>query len=578
MSKIALEGNPLGSGTFTIASPNSSSSFTLTLPTASGTVVTTGGAQTIEFAAGTAGAPSITTTGDTNTGIFFPAADTIAFAEGGAEAMRIDSAGNVGIGTSSPATLLHLAGVASPTIRIASSSGPYSYIESNTVGSLGFSADEGNTGASSNMNFRVDGTERMRITSSGNVGIGTTSPLGKVDITAAQNDVSTGSFTSPHLRLAASAVTDTNGFTGVAYSTSLSNNFGWTCGAQRTSDDASVGAFIWRFHNNSATGTERMRLTSSGEVLVGGTVSLNAAATVTDVTIQNTGRGQLNLFRNDTSIASTDVFGVVGFWGNDTTSNTPTTHAYLAAVASGTHAAGDNPTDLVFGCTNDNSEAVAEFARIGQAGADSRFFNVQQPTLANNGAVYIQARGGTAGTLNRVSTIGVYKHSGITNSCAYLTLQAEDGAENGLWTDNSDVLRISTVASNIGTTGGTVVGTQTSDERLKDISGPVSYGLNEVLAIEPIAFTMKDDPSIPKIGFSAQQVQPIVPEAVYDTKECIDGYTENEETKEQIANSDRTKLAMEYTQLIPVLVNAVKELKAELDEAKARIAALETGA
>jgi hypothetical protein len=47
------------------------------------------------FSAGTAAAPAITTTGDTNTGIFFPAADTIAFSEGGAEAMRIDSAGNV---------------------------------------------------------------------------------------------------------------------------------------------------------------------------------------------------------------------------------------------------------------------------------------------------------------------------------------------------------------------------------------------------------------------------------------------------------------------------------------------------
>lgn len=44
-------------------------------------------------AAGTAALPVITTTGDTNTGIFFPAADTIAFAEGGAEAMRINSSG-----------------------------------------------------------------------------------------------------------------------------------------------------------------------------------------------------------------------------------------------------------------------------------------------------------------------------------------------------------------------------------------------------------------------------------------------------------------------------------------------------
>ena len=47
------------------------------------------------FPAGTAALPSITATGDTNTGIFFPAADTIAFSEGGVESVRIDSSGNV---------------------------------------------------------------------------------------------------------------------------------------------------------------------------------------------------------------------------------------------------------------------------------------------------------------------------------------------------------------------------------------------------------------------------------------------------------------------------------------------------
>jgi hypothetical protein len=48
--------------------------------------------------AGTAALPAITTSGDTNTGIFFPAADTIAFTKGGAESMRIDSSGNVLVG------------------------------------------------------------------------------------------------------------------------------------------------------------------------------------------------------------------------------------------------------------------------------------------------------------------------------------------------------------------------------------------------------------------------------------------------------------------------------------------------
>ena len=58
--------------------------------------------NTFAFPAGSASAPAISPTGDTNTGIFFPAADTIAFAEGGTEAMRLTSAGDMGVGTTSP--------------------------------------------------------------------------------------------------------------------------------------------------------------------------------------------------------------------------------------------------------------------------------------------------------------------------------------------------------------------------------------------------------------------------------------------------------------------------------------------
>jgi hypothetical protein len=93
MSKIALTPNNSGTGTFTIAAPGTNTDRTLTLPDASGTVNTSGSAN--EVPAGSAGAPAIYPTGDSNTGIFFPAADTIAFAEGGVEGMRIDSAGRV---------------------------------------------------------------------------------------------------------------------------------------------------------------------------------------------------------------------------------------------------------------------------------------------------------------------------------------------------------------------------------------------------------------------------------------------------------------------------------------------------
>jgi hypothetical protein len=68
------------------------------------TAITIDTSQRAAFVAGTAALPAITTTGDTDTGIFFPAADTIAFAEGGVEAARFDSSGNLLVGTTSTAS------------------------------------------------------------------------------------------------------------------------------------------------------------------------------------------------------------------------------------------------------------------------------------------------------------------------------------------------------------------------------------------------------------------------------------------------------------------------------------------
>jgi hypothetical protein len=76
-----------------VIQPDNSGS--LVLQTNNGTTaVTIDTSQRAAFVAGTAALPAITTTGDTNTGIFFSAADTIDFAEGGAAVGQFDSSAN----------------------------------------------------------------------------------------------------------------------------------------------------------------------------------------------------------------------------------------------------------------------------------------------------------------------------------------------------------------------------------------------------------------------------------------------------------------------------------------------------
>lgn len=140
--------------------------------TASGTLQgPVGPAGTASISAGSAAAPSIAPSTDTNTGMFFPAADTIAFAEGGAEAMRIDSSGRVGIGTTTPTQKVSIAGALSFN-SVASYSGSGYEIGKDGADFLCFSS--GSAGA--RFINTTTATEFMRIDSSGRVMTGCTSP------------------------------------------------------------------------------------------------------------------------------------------------------------------------------------------------------------------------------------------------------------------------------------------------------------------------------------------------------------------------------------------------------------------
>jgi hypothetical protein len=125
------------------------------------------------------------------------ASNFLAFATNSAERMRIDASGNVGIGTSSPSDKLQVTG---GILRVENTLG-YGATMLNTSGMGMYMtlADQGNSSAVGTNNgsliFYNSGntTERMRIDSSGNVGIGTNSPgsmldvAGSVQVTGAAN-------------------------------------------------------------------------------------------------------------------------------------------------------------------------------------------------------------------------------------------------------------------------------------------------------------------------------------------------------------------------------------------------------
>jgi len=192
-----------------------------------------------------------------------------------AERMRITSAGNVGIGTTSPTSY---SGFTTLSINNATNGGVVDLLTNGTrVGSFYNTASTVFLGSITNIPLRFDtnNTERMRITAAGNVGIGTTSPGSLLHLYKANGD--------------AEVISErTDAGTGARYALSaiVAGTTRWRLA---TIDNSAFATFV--------NGSERMRITSTGNVGIGTTAPVGKLVVIgansnTYLSIDNVGSGE----------------------------------------------------------------------------------------------------------------------------------------------------------------------------------------------------------------------------------------------------------------------------------------------
>jgi hypothetical protein len=198
----------------------------------------------------------------------------IQFDVDGSEVARIDSVGRLGIGTTSPLSYIHIAQSAVAIRMEDTDNDSYGMILYNTAdGGLRLRSDQNQAvGTSfSNIIFETDAAEAMRIDSSGNVGIGTTSPAAQLDVAATTGSVIR--LTSTSTAVSADdpiGLLQFYGSDGSAPGAGVKSKI-----AAYAALGSGDGSYLTFSTSDGITNDiERMRIDSSGNLLVGTTSTL----------------------------------------------------------------------------------------------------------------------------------------------------------------------------------------------------------------------------------------------------------------------------------------------------------------
>jgi hypothetical protein len=176
--------------------------------------------------------------------------------------------------------------------------------------------------------------------------------------------------------------------------------------------------------------------------------------------------------------------------------------------------------------------------------------------LASTGALSLHVYDG----LDVEASLGTY-HNGTRTVGHIFLKESDDSALSYIYTNASGHLAMTSTITNVGTGGVTVDG-QTSDRRLKQNIAPLDRGLTALKNLQPKTFEFISEPGVVKLGFLADELATVIPEAVFNSYDTRDG-VEN-------------VLYIKPDMIIPLTVQAIKDLDAQYQATKAEVISLRT--
>jgi len=230
-----------------------------------------------------------------------------------------------------------------------------------------------------------------------------------------------------------------------------------------------------------------------------------------------------------------------------------TCQTYIQCIGS----TGNGTSQLAFATSRANGDTTAtEAMRITSGGALVINGTTAVLTSTNRGNITLS---GTASSL-----------LGFSNGTSYTGYIYNDyGANLFQWVSAGNTIQVVCSSNGVQLTSGATSWSSISDERLKNITGNIENAVNSLMTLRTIKHTWKsDDTNKENLGLIAQDVQKVFPQVIDINK--LPSKLDDEQ-------KDETKyLAVRYTELVPVLVKAIQELKTQNDALQSRIETLES--